>query len=64
MMDRLIARYIEIKTREEGQTVIEYALILAFVAVVAAVLASDGTISEAVSGAFGSVADLFGDGGA
>ncbi len=60
MMDRLTARYIEIKTREEGQTVIEYALILAFVALVAAVLAAGGDIEQAVSNAFDSVDDLFG----
>jgi Flp pilus assembly pilin Flp len=59
-MDRLTARYIEIKTREEGQTVIEYALILAFVALVAAVLAAGGDIEQAVSNAFDSVDDLFG----
>ncbi len=59
MMDRLTARYIEIKTREEGQTVIEYALILAFVALVAAVLAAGGDIEVAVSGAFDEIEGLF-----
>ena len=59
MMDRLIARYIEIKTLEEGQTVIEYALILAFVAIVAAVLTSGGAIQTAVSGAFDDIEALF-----
>ena len=35
-MDRLLALYIDLKTREEGQGMVEYALLLVFVAAVAA----------------------------
>ena len=59
MMDRLIARYIEIKTREEGQTVIEYALILAFVAIVAVAIGAGGTIQTVVGDAFDDIEALF-----
>jgi Flp pilus assembly pilin Flp len=37
MLDRLLAMYINFKTSEEGQGMVEYALILVFVAAVAAV---------------------------
>ena len=35
MLDRLLAMLIDMKTREEGQAMVEYALILTFVAAVA-----------------------------
>ncbi len=37
MMDRLLAMYINFKTAEEGQGMVEYALLLVFVAAVAVV---------------------------
>ncbi len=36
MLDRLLAMYINFKTAEEGQGMVEYALLLVFVAAVAA----------------------------
>ena len=40
MLDRLLAMYINLKTSEEGQGMVEYALILVFVVGVAAVALS------------------------
>jgi Flp pilus assembly pilin Flp len=62
MMDRLLSLFVAAQaTRndEDGQTVIEYALILAFVAVVAVALAAGGGIRGGVEDAFGAIADLF-----
>lgn len=43
MMERLLSLYIDFKTREEGQGMVEYALILVFVAAVAAVALTTAT---------------------
>jgi Flp pilus assembly pilin Flp len=43
-MDRLLALYIDLKTREDGQGMVEYALILVFVAAVAALALSATTV--------------------
>lgn len=43
MMDRLLALYVDLKTREEGQGMVEYALVLVFVAAVAAVALTTAT---------------------
>jgi Flp pilus assembly pilin Flp len=67
MMDRLLALFISAQTArhdEEGQTVIEYALILAFVAVVALALATGGGIRTGVTNAFTAIGNLFTGGGA
>ena len=37
MLDRLLSLYIDLKTREDGQGMVEYALILVFVVAVAGV---------------------------
>ena len=52
MSERLIARYVELKTREEGQTMVEYALVLAFVVAVAGIaLVGVGGLGDAIDGA-------------
>jgi pilus assembly protein Flp/PilA len=56
MLDRLFAMYIDIKTREEGQTMVEYALVLGFVVAVAAIaLVSTGTLGKAIDDALKAV---------
>ena len=52
MINYLRARYLS----EKAQGIAEYALILAFVVIVAAALTSSGTLSTAVTGAFDSMA--------
>lgn len=42
---------------QKAQGIVEYALILAFVVVVAAVLTSDNGLSEAIKGVFGNAAE-------
>ena len=43
MLDRLLAMYINFKTAEEGQGMVEYALLLVFVAAVAAAALTTAT---------------------
>ena len=62
MIERMLSLFIAAQTArhdEEGQTVIEYALILAFVAVVAVAIGAGVTIETAVEGAFDAVEGLF-----
>lgn len=42
---------------QKAQGIVEYALILAFVVVVAAVLTTNGDLSEAIKGVFGNATD-------
>ncbi len=42
---------------QKAQGIVEYALILAFVVVVAAVLTTDNGLSEAIKGVFGKATD-------
>lgn len=42
---------------QKAQGIVEYALILAFVVVLAVVLTSDGGLSDAIKGVFGNAAD-------
>jgi pilus assembly protein Flp/PilA len=53
--DYLKARYLG----EEGQGIVEYALILAFVVVVAAAISNGGQLQEKVGGAFNNMAGAF-----
>ena len=48
MMERLLAKYIDVKTAEEGQTMVEYALVLALMVVVIAALFTGTGLDEAV----------------
>jgi pilus assembly protein Flp/PilA len=55
-MERLLALYIDLETREEGQTMVEYALVLGFVVAVAAIaLVSTGTLGKAIDDALKAV---------
>jgi Flp pilus assembly pilin Flp len=60
-MDRLLSLYLQAATRdrEDGQTIIEYSLILAFIAIVALGLGTSGTLRDGVKSAFDAVAGLF-----
>lgn len=51
----LKARYVS----EKAQGIVEYALILAFVVVIAAGIANSGDIATGVKGVFNNVANLF-----
>lgn len=53
VMEYVKVRYLS----ERGQGIVEYALILAFVVVLAAYLASSGELGKAVTDTFGGVAD-------
>ena len=53
MTDRLLARYLDIKAQEDGQTMVEYALVLLFVIAIAALaLTATGTLGAALDSAF------------
>lgn len=54
-LDYIKARYFG----EEGQGIVEYALILAFVVIVAAAISNSGALQTGVKGAFDNVAGLF-----
>jgi len=58
MLEYLKARYI---TSEKGQGIVEYALILAFVVVVAAAITGSGDLKTKVQGAFTNMAGAFGN---
>lgn len=47
---------------QKAQGIVEYALILAFVVVVAAVLTSDNGLSQAISGVFSNAASMVSEG--
>ena len=63
MTDRLLQLYLTLsapaRDRERGQTVIEYALILAFVAAIAVALGTSSTIRNGVGNAFSAIGNLF-----
>ena len=67
MLDTLLPLWVAFESRlraekgqgDLGQTVIEYALILAFVAAVAVVLGTSGTIRGKVNNAFNAIGNLF-----
>jgi len=54
-LDYIKARYLG----EDGQGIVEYALILAFVVVVAAAITGNGQLKAGVQGAFENMAGLF-----
>ncbi len=51
ILDYLKARYMD----EKAQGMVEYALIIAFVVVIAAALTTSGSLKDAITGAFNSV---------
>ena len=55
VMEYLKARYLS----EKGQGMVEYALILAFVAVIAAGLTGNSGIASSISSTFASITGLF-----
>jgi len=57
MLEYLKARYL---SDEKGQGIVEYALILAFIVVVAVAIGSGGQLQNKVGGAFNNVVTLFG----
>ncbi len=59
IMEYLKARYLAPNMGEKGQGIVEYALILAFVVVVAAAISNGGTLQEKVGGAFNNMANAF-----
>ncbi|MBO6305306.1 MAG: pilin protein [Selenomonadaceae bacterium] len=56
--DYFKARYLS-SMDEKGQGIVEYALILAFVVVVAAAIGNSGALKDKVKGAFDNTASLF-----
>ena len=56
-MSRLLAAYIALRHREEGQTMIEYALVLALIVLVIAAAITLTDIETAISNVFGDTAD-------
>jgi Flp pilus assembly pilin Flp len=68
MLDSLLPLWVALESRlraekgksgQMGQTIIEYSLILAFIAIVALALGTSGTLRSKVSKAFADVAVLF-----
>ena len=57
MMDYVKVRYLSRFLGEKGQGIVEYALILGFVVVVALVLTGQGGIQERITGVFDSIRD-------
>jgi pilus assembly protein Flp/PilA len=55
IIDYLKARYLS----EKGQGIVEYALVLAFVVIVAAAITNGGALSNKVSSAFTAMASSF-----
>jgi pilus assembly protein Flp/PilA len=58
MLEYLKVRYL---SDEKGQGIVEYALILAFIVVVAVAIGSGGDLRNKVGGAFNNVTNLFGN---
>ncbi len=56
ILDYLKTRYLD----EKGQGMVEYALILAFVAIIAAGLTGQGNLATSISSVFTKVQGLFG----
>ena len=57
-----ILEYLKVRyASEKGQGIMEYALILAFVVVVAAAIGSGGDLQGKVKGVFTSLSGLFGE---
>lgn len=55
ILEYLKARYMS----EKAQGIVEYALILAFVVAIAAVVGSNGTLTEKITNVFQGVVDAF-----
>ena len=60
IMEYLKARYLSPYLGEKGQGIVEYALILAFVVIVAAAITNGGGLWDKVKAVFQSVTDAFG----
>ena len=56
MMERLLALYVDMKAREEGQTMVEYAAVLAVVVLLVAGIGTTG-LSGGISDALTDVAN-------
>ena len=61
IMEYLKARYLSPYLGEKGQGIVEYALILAFVVVVAAAIANGGDLQTKVKKVFADLSGKFGD---
>ena len=62
MLDYVKVRYLSRYLGEKGQGIVEYALILAFVVVVAAAIASGGDLQKKVEAVFTNITKAFGGG--
>ena len=60
IMEYLRARYLSPYMSQKGQGIVEYALILAFIAVVAVAVGSGGELQTKVKDAFDKVVKMFG----
>ncbi len=59
MLDYVKGRYLSRYLDEKGQGIVEYALILAFVVVVAAAITNSGTLKTKVSSVFEAITNAF-----
>ena len=60
IMEYLKARYLSPYLGEKGQGIVEYALILAFVVIVAAAIANGGDLQTKVKKVFTDISGMFG----
>ncbi len=60
MLDYVKARYLNRYLDEKGQGIVEYALILAFVVVVAVAISNGGALQQKVQGVFNNMSAAFG----
>lgn len=58
-MERLLSLYTALETREEGQTMVEYALVLALMVVVIAAIFTASGITGEITGTLGDVVSSF-----
>ncbi len=63
MWDYVKARYLDRYLGEKGQGIVEYALILAFVVVVAVAITNGGGLRDRVQQVFTDITNAFGGGG-
>jgi Flp pilus assembly pilin Flp len=58
-MERLLSLYLQLKNREEGQTMVEYSLILALMVAVIALVFTQTGLGDAIEGAIDDVIAVF-----
>ena len=63
MLEYVKARYLSRYLGERGQGIVEYALILAFVVVIAAAITNSDDLKAKIQGVFTSIKDAFGNSG-